>query len=88
MQCLNISDFIIDDRTVEYVEEFSLSLSVVQTSFPVEQLTFYRSMTQIFIVDDDIAGNKCNVYQCSMVAQNPATHQNIIIIAKKKYLKC
>ena len=55
-QCLNISDYIIDDNVVEYTEEFDLSLSIVQISFPVGQLTFYRPTTQIVIVDDDSVG--------------------------------
>ena len=56
MQCLNISDYIIDDNVVELTEDFDLSLSIVQTSFPVGQLTFYRPTTQIVIVDDDSVG--------------------------------
>lgn len=55
-QCLNISEYIIDDNVTEEIEYFNLTLSTVQTSFPVNQLIFDRSVAQIFIVDDDMAG--------------------------------
>lgn len=56
VQCLNIAEYIIDDGVVEDLESFNLSLSILQASFPVGQLTFYRPVTQIFIVDDDMPG--------------------------------
>lgn len=56
MLCLNISDYIIDDGIAEDIEDFNLSLSVVQTSFSVEQLIFYQPTTQVFIEDDDTTG--------------------------------
>ena len=65
MQCLNISDYIIDDGIAEDIEDFNLSLSVVEASFSEEQLIFYRPMTQVFIVDDDTTGKV--VHHVSMV---------------------
>ena len=56
MQCLNISDYIIDDDIAEDIEDFNLSLSIVETSFSEEQLIFYQPTTQVFIVDDDTTG--------------------------------
>ena len=64
-QCLNISDYIIDDGIAEDIEDFNLSLSVVETSFSEEQLIFYRPTTQVFIVDDDAIGKI--VYHVLMV---------------------
>lgn len=58
MLCVNISSFIIDDSMVENDEFFNLSLSVVQTSFPAEQLIFFIGTAQIFIVDDDVPGKE------------------------------
>jgi hypothetical protein len=55
-QCLNISEYIIDDGVMEDLEYFTLTLSTVQTSFPPDQLIFDRSVAQIFIEDDDTAG--------------------------------
>ena len=56
-QCLNISEYIIDDNVAEETEYFTLTLSTVQTSFPADQLIFNRSVARIFIEDDDTAGN-------------------------------
>ena len=55
-QCLNISEYIIDDGVAEDLEYFTLTLSTVQTSFPPNQLIFNRDVAQIFIEDDDTAG--------------------------------